>query len=158
MWFEFDIELIHISVLPLLLLKTSYTMRLSGRKDRESMLFSSALKAAASQIVFRLSWVTKQSACACQVTCQDYYFCTLLLSLLFIYKVNALFSFPSSLWVILIVVNLHITLIEHCQAHGTSPLLSEVAKVGVSRLQELMGTSTYTPNKSLHMLYRYVCF
>ena len=51
-----------------------------------------------------------------------------------------------------------IKLIEHCQAHLTSPLLSEVAKVCVSRLQELMGTSTYTPNKSLHMLYRYVCF
>ena len=51
-----------------------------------------------------------------------------------------------------------IKLIEHCQEHTTSPLLSEVAKVCVSRLLELMGTSTYAPNKSLHMLFRIATF
>ena len=51
-----------------------------------------------------------------------------------------------------------IKLVEHCQAQTTSPLLSEVAKVCISRLQELMGTSTYTPNKSLHMLFRMATF
>ncbi|KAJ8351976.1 hypothetical protein SKAU_G00234520 [Synaphobranchus kaupii] len=50
-----------------------------------------------------------------------------------------------------------IRLIEHCQAHAASPLLSEVAKVCASHLEELMGTSD-TSAKPLHMMYRIATF
>lgn len=46
-----------------------------------------------------------------------------------------------------------VRLIEHCQAASLKPLLSEVANVCASRLEELMGTSD-TSATSLHMMYR----
>lgn len=46
-----------------------------------------------------------------------------------------------------------VRLIEHCQAASLEPLLSEVANVCASRLEELMGTSD-TSAFPLHMMYR----
>lgn len=50
-----------------------------------------------------------------------------------------------------------VRLLEHCQAASLEPLLSEVASVCVSRLEELMGTSDTSANP-LHMIYRIATF